>query len=491
MKKVPYMTLGIGVASMALATAGALNLYNAPVVHGADLDGAVATLQDLSDTYAKVAAETSQAVVYIEISKSMAVPTAFPGNRGGNGFPFPRFFDPRGFGGTPPGSGQGEPSPAPVGSGSGFIISPDGYIVTNHHVAGDADGLKVTLEDGRQFDATVVGSDPQTEIALIKIDADDLPTVKLGDSDRVRVGEWILAVGSPFGLDFTVTSGIVSAQGRSQVGIVDYANFIQTDAAINPGNSGGPLINLRGEVIGMNTAILSRTGENNGIGFAIPVNMVKYVVDDLKEDGHVDRGFLGVSIQDLTPDISSWFNIEGDHGAIISDVMEDSPAHKAGLQRDDVVVNFDGHVVNDASALRSRVATSKPGRAMKVDLIRDGKRIEKTVELGRLDDGHDNSSRAMAEEKPHLGLQLQNMNPNIAQQLGFTGDHGVVITGVAPGSQAHRSGIKTGCIITEVNRKPVSNIEDFKEAVENSKNKDSILLSIEKDGHARYVALKR
>ena len=483
-----YKKYGLGIMALAIATVGALGLYKVPVAHGADVDEAVTTLQNLSDTYARVAKDTSHAVVYIEISKTMAVPAGFPG---GNGFPFPRFFDPRGYGVPMPEGQQHDSAPAPVGSGSGFIISPDGYIVTNHHVAGDADGLKVTLEDGRQFDATLVGSDPQTEIALIKIDAEGLPTVKLGDSDHIQVGEWILAVGSPFGLDFTVTSGIVSAQGRSEIGIVDYANFIQTDAAINPGNSGGPLINLRGEVIGMNTAIFSRSGENNGIGFAIPINMVKYVVGELKDHGKVDRGFLGISIQNLTPEIANWFNIEGDHGALISDVVEDSPAYNAGLQQDDIVLSFDGHVVNDAGALRSRVATTAPGKELKLEVLRDGKQIEKTVELGRLDAEDVVTARGTAERSPRLGLQLQDMNDDLAQRLGFTGDHGVVVTGVEQGSQAEREGIEPGCIITEVNRKPVSNVKEFKAAMENEQNKDSVLLNIQKEGHSRYVALKR
>ncbi len=487
MKNSSYKSAALGVLGTAIAAVGTLTLYSPPVVHGESLNDTVSTLQNISDTYVKVAEETSHSVVFIEISKTMATPAAFQGGRGGNGFPMPRSFDPRGYNMPMP---QQQQEPMPVGTGSGFIISPDGYIVTNNHVAADSDGLKVTLEDGRQFDATLVGTDPQTEVALLKIDAEGLPAVTLGDSDKVRVGEWILAVGSPFGLDFTVTSGIVSAQGRSEVGIVDYANFIQTDAAINPGNSGGPLINLRGEVIGMNTAILSQSGGNNGIGFSIPINMVKYVVDDLKDDGKVDRGFLGISIQNLTPELSGWFDLEGDQGALIAEVIEGSPAANAGLQQDDIVLQFDGHVVKDAGALRSRVATTKPGKSLSMEVLRDGQKMEKTIELGRLDSDEIIAGREAQAGQHRMGIHLQDLTPEIAGQLGFTGEHGVVISQVEPGSQADRAGIEPGCIVTEVNRKPVSNVKEFKESLENGKRKDTVLLNVQKDGHSRYVALK-
>jgi len=490
MQKSTLKGYSLGIVGAAVATAGTFALFNTPVVYGADVNDTISTLQNLSDSYVKVAEETSHGVVYIEISKTMAAPVAYPGAPGANGSPFRHFFGPRGNGQPMPQMPQEDAMPAPVGSGSGFIISSDGYIVTNHHVAGEADGLRVTLEDGRRFDATLIGSDPQTEVALIKIDAEDLPTVRLGDSDGVRVGEWILAVGSPFGLDFTVTSGIVSAQGRSEVGIVDYANFIQTDAAINPGNSGGPLINLRGEVVGMNTAILSRSGGNNGIGFAIPINMVKYVVDDLKDDGKVDRGFLGVSIQNLTPELSNWFEIEGDQGALIAEVVEGSPAYEAGLEQDDIVVRFDGHVVHDASALRSRVATTKPGKATPVEVLRDGKKVEKSVKLGRLDSDEVVAERSTPQGNRRLGLQLQDLDDSIAEQLGYTGETGVVIADVLAGSPAAREGLRRGTIVTEVNRQPVSSVQEFKDAMEKGKKNDTVLLNITRDGHSRYVALQ-
>ena len=489
MYKSRIMYYSLGLAGAAVAMAGLLNLLNTPVAHGAVPDGGIATLQELSDTYVRVAEDTSRAVVSIEISRNIPEPASF--RRGPGGIPLP-FFDPRGSGGAMPRGADPGGMPAPAGSGSGFIISQDGYIVTNHHVAGEADALSVTLHDGRTFAADLVGSDPQTEVALLKIDADDLPVVKLGDSDALKVGEWILAVGSPFGLTHTVTSGIISAQGRSEVGIVDYADFIQTDAAINPGNSGGPLINLRGEVIGMNTAILSRSGGNNGIGFAIPIKMVKHIVDDIKDDGKVVRGYLGVSIQSLTPDIAEWFGVASGHGAVIAEVLEGSPAERAGLEKDDVVLRLNGQPVNDAAALRSRVATSSPDSELVLEILRGGETREKTVRLGRLESDEIVARGAAPETETdsRLGLHLQNMNADIAAQLGHTGESGVVVARVAPGSRAHRAGLQPGTVVTEVNRRPVSSVKEFQEALEEGKKNNSVLLSVQKDGHSRYVAMK-
>jgi serine protease DegQ len=269
------------------------------------------------------------------------------------------------------------------GVGSGFIVTPDGYIVTNNHVAAEADGLKVTLQDGRVFDATVVGTDPQTEVALLKVDATGLPTVTLGDSDKVRVGEWVLAVGSPFGLDHTVTSGIVSAQGRSEVGIVDYANFIQTDAAINPGNSGGPLINLHGEVIGMNTAILSSSGGSNGIGFAIPVSTARQVMESLIRDGQVTRGWIGVEPRDLTPEIAETFNLPLKEGVLITGVLHNGPAALGGVRPGDVVVEVASQKVANTAQLLNAVAALKPGEAAQLRLLRGGQSLTAMVTVAK------------------------------------------------------------------------------------------------------------
>lgn len=482
----------IGLAGAVIAIAGTLGFYHMPQADGAAADRPISTLQDLSDAYVEVAEATSHAVVYIEVSREVETPPMM--RRGPGGFPFPRFFDPRGPGMGPQGPGgprEAPSDPRAVGRGSGFILSPDGYIVTNHHVAGEADRIQVTLEDGRNFDATLVGSDPQTEIALIKIDAEGLPTVTLGDSDNVKAGEWILAIGSPFGLDHSVSAGIVSAHGRSEVAIVDYANFIQTDAAINPGNSGGPLINLRGEVIGMNTAILSRSGGNNGIGFAIPINMVAHIVDDIRDDGKVVRGYLGVSIQSLDAELSEWFNVESDQGVLIGDVVEDSPADRAGLQKDDIVLRFNGQPVKDALALRSRVATTTPETEVPLSILRDGREMELRVTLGRLESGDVMAGGPVGPggAPAHLGMRLQNLDEDIADQLGYAGKRGVVVAEVQPGSPAHRAGIEPGMLITEANRQPVASLEAFRQALEQSQ-KNTVLLNVHHDGRSRYVALK-
>lgn len=480
----------IGAGLAIVATAGVLSIYLAPAAKGEVADTGINTLQQLSDTYVRVAEDTSRAVVFIEVSKNLPSPASFGPGGDFDGFPFRRFFGPQGFGSPMPQAPQDGGMPQQMGTGSGFIISPDGYIVTNHHVAGEADGIKVTLQDGRSFDAKLIGSDPQTEVALVKVDADNLPVVNMGDSDAVKVGEWILAVGSPFGLDHTVTSGIISAQGRSEVGIVDYANFIQTDAAINPGNSGGPLINLRGEVIGMNTAILSSSGGNNGIGFAIPINMVKHVVEDIRDDGKVVRGFLGVNIQNLTPEIAQWFGVEGDHGALVAEVVEDSPAGRAGLQKDDIVLRFNGQPVNDAAALRSRVATTTPNSDATLEILRNGEKLEKAVRIGELDSKDMLARGTTSGENSRLGLRLQNLDAQTAAQLGYAGEQGVVVAQVEPGSQAQRAGIEPGMLVTEVNRQPVSDVKQFQEALEQGKKNDTVLLNVEKDGQSRYVAMK-
>ena len=366
----------------------ALSPYNAPVANSARTSNPVDGLRDLSDTFVEVAKGASEAVVYIKVWKETGeAPAKFNGLRSTPDETFERFFGPDAR--KRPLAQRPRPTrkQVSIGAGSGFLISSDGYIVTNHHVAGDADRIRVGLADGHEVDAELVGSDPGTEIALIRIIGEGFPVASLGDSDALRVGEWVLAIGNPFGLERTVTSGIVSAQGRSEVSIVDYANFIQTDAAINPGNSGGPLVNLDGEVIGMNTAILSPSGVNNGIGFAIPINIVKYVAAELRDNGTVTRGFLGVSVQDLTPELANRLDVEQNRGALIADVSPGSPADGAGLRRDDVVIEYEGRLVEDSRSFRTRVATTAPGRDVKLGIIRDRKHIVKTVTLGSLERG--------------------------------------------------------------------------------------------------------
>ncbi len=500
MKSIRMLTLGCLFGGMA-AVIGAVAMVSVPVKGAERSDATPATqtnalpsAQALSDAFAEVAEKASPAVVFIDIEKELrGTPAAFYGPGGEQGDPrelFKHFFFGPGMG-MPDGDEPMMPKggPVPVGQGSGFIISQDGYIVTNNHVVGDADRLRVTLQDGRKFDAKTIGSDPQTEIALIKVDAKDLPTLPLGDSDKLRVGEWVLAIGNPFGLSHSVTSGIVSARGRGNVGIVDYADFIQTDAAINPGNSGGPLLNMRGEVIGMNTAIVSRTGGNNGVGFSIPVNMVKYIVDQLRDHGSITRGYLGISIQDLTPDLAKWFGIPEGHGVLVADVAKDSPAERAGLHRDDVILEMNGKPIDEIGSFRSHVSTSPSGKPIELTLVRKGERMTKSVEVGSLPTEHMAKNGEQKIEHSEIGLAVQGLTDDVAKRLGYEGENGVVVAEVTPGSSAARAGIKPGMLVEEVNRERVNNPREFENAIKKTAKDKSALLLLKDGQGTRYATL--
>ncbi len=458
----------------------------------------VAALNQLSDAFAQVSEDASPAVVFIRVEMETR------GQRMPQGWQHPNipndlydfFFSPR----APqrqapqrqgPRGPQGRQAPrhVPYGQGTGFIFSEDGYIVTNHHVVGDADRIQVTLSDGREMEAELVGSDPKTEIAVIKVDEDNLPSVPLGDSDALRVGEWVLAIGNPFGLSHTVTAGIVSARGRGEVGITDYSDYIQTDAAINPGNSGGPLLNLEGKVVGMNTAIVSRSGGYMGIGLAIPINMVKFVADQLMENGEIRRGFLGVGIQNVTQDLADWFDLKDGKGVLISEVMEDSPAERAGIERDDIVVEFDGQPAEEVQSFRSRVASTTPGKRVPIVVIRGGKRVTKHVKIGTLDEETQRTARTPGGVKTDLGLSVQNLTDELAERFGYEGESGVIVSQVEPNSPAAAAGIETGMLIQEVNREAVRNTRDFEDALGNGE-RDAVLLLVSDGQFSRYVALK-
>jgi serine protease Do len=480
--------------AIALVAAAALMGLNSKPATAADNTQSLSVVQALSNTFEQVATKSSPAVVNIRVEKDVkGNPALFNGQGGMPMDPqgmLERFFGQQMGGQEMQEHAAPDQGTVPVGEGSGFIVSEDGFIVTNHHVAGDADHLKVTLEDGRSFDAKLVGSDPQTEIALIKVDAHGLPTVKFSDSDSLRVGEWVMAIGSPFGLRHSVTSGIVSARGRGNVGIVDYADFIQTDASINPGNSGGPLLDMNGDVVGMNTAIMSRTGGSNGIGFAIPANMVKYIVDQLRDHGAITRGFLGVSIQELTPELAKWFGVNEGHGVLIADVSKDSPAEKAGLQRDDVIVAFDGQPVGEIGAFRSHVSTTTPGKKFGLTILRKGERVEKTVDVGSLPTEKMASANTPGQpEHSKLGVAVQGLTDDLARRMGYEGENGVIVAQVAPGSEAARAGVKPGMLIREVNRQPVNNPREFQEAVKKDSREHTALLLVQEGQSSRYVAL--
>ncbi len=378
--------------------------------------------------------------------------------------------------------------------GSGVIVSPDGYIVTNNHVVEKADEIKVTLLDNRTLKGSLVGADPKTDVAIIKIAANDLPTLAWGDSDRLQVGEFVLAIGSPYGLSHTVTMGIISAVGRANVGIADYEDFIQTDAAINPGNSGGPLVNIKGELIGINTAIFSRTGGYQGIGFAVPSNMVRLVMDQLIRNGKVTRGWIGVSIQELTPELAQEFGLTRSKGALVSDVVKDSPAGRAGIVRGDIILGLNGKEIRDVSSLRNMVAQSRAGSEIMLRLLRSGKEFTVKVTIAELPREvagvqpdrlpHDTEARVLT------GLTVMDLSREIVRQLGFDKDEkGVVVVRVEPGSPADDAEIKKGDIIKEINKKEIYNLEGFNRIATNIRRNESVLLFVNRGGKKFYVIL--
>ncbi len=373
------------------------------------------------------------------------------------------------------------------GLGSGVIVDKRGYILTNNHVIRGADEIKVTLADKREFKGIVVGTDPKTDLAVIKIDADNLPVLPLGDSDSLKAGETVLAIGNPFGLTQTVTTGIVSATGRANVGVADYEDFIQTDAAINPGNSGGALVNVKGELIGINTAIFSTSGGYQGIGFAIPSNMAKAVMESLIRSGKVVRGWLGVSIQPLTSDLVKQFRLSDKDGVLVGDVVEDSPAEKAGIQRGDVIVEFRGVPVKDVRHLRKLVADSAPGKVASVKLIRDGK--VRTVDVKIAEMPSDVIAQAEGVDNQLKGVVVQSVTPQLRESLSIPKRiNGVIVTDVDEESPAVGA-IEKNDVIMEINRKPVTNVKDYEEIVSQIRRGEDVLLLIYRKGSTLYVPL--
>ncbi len=447
--------------------------------------GAVAALPD----FAALAEKLSAAVVNVSTTSQGEAPSI----GGGEGGP---------FGGDP--HGQGNPhefwepferffGPLPRrpfkqrSLGSGFIINRDGYILTNNHVIENADEIVVRTVDEKEYKAKVVGRDSKTDIAVIKIDdAKDLTTVTMGNSDDLRVGEWVMAIGNPFGLEHTVTAGIVSAKGRF-IGQGSYDNFIQTDAAINPGNSGGPLINLKGEVVGINTAIFSRSGGNIGIGFAIPVNVAKDLLPELEEKGKVTRGWLGVMIQRVTPDIAESLGLPAPKGALVADVMKDGPAQAAGLKVGDVIVEFDGHAIKESTELPMLVARTAVGKTVTLKVVRDKGTQSFSLKIGEL---KEEETAVAGGKEESFGLTVQPLTPEIAESLGLGEDvKGVVVSSVAPGSSADEAGMRRGDVILEVNREPVKDLSSYRKALKASKGK-SVLFLVRRGENTIFMALK-
>jgi serine protease Do len=439
----------------------------------------VAAVQGLPD-FVILAKKLSPVVVNISTTQVGGGGPGF-GSPFGEDDPFAEFWK-RFFGNPVPRGPQRQKS-----LGSGFIIDADGSILTNNHVVENAEKIVVKLADGREFEAKVTGRDSKTDIAVIKIsDKGNLPVAVLGDSDRVEVGEWIVAIGNPFGLDNTVTSGIVSAKGR-HIGAGPYDNFIQTDASINPGNSGGPLINLRGEVVGINTAIFSRTGGNIGIGFAIPINLAKELVPQLKAKGKVTRGWLGVVIQRVTPEIAESLGLDHARGALVASVAKDGPAEVAGIKVGDVIVEFDGKEIKDSNDLPILVARTPVDRKARVKILRDKKEVSLTVAIGEL---KEEEVVASASEKGDLGLTVQKLTPQIAESLGLDRIEGLVITAVESGSPAEEAGLRRGDVILEIDRKPVRSLSDYRKVLEGSKKGKGLLFLVRRGDSTLFLALK-
>jgi len=373
--------------------------------------------------------------------------------------------------------------------GSGVIVSSNGYILTNSHVIKDAEEIKVLLSDKREFQGKIIGTDPRTEVAVIKIDAQDLPTISWGDSDKLKVGEVVMAIGSPFGLNQTVTMGIVSAVGRANVGIADYEDFIQTDAAINPGNSGGALVNARGELVGINTAIFSTTGGYQGIGFAIPSNMAKAVMDSLIKTGKVIRGWLGVSIQPLTPELAKQFNLEKEYGgALVGDVIENSPAEKAGIIRGDVIIEYNGKKVDEPYNLRNTVANTPPGEIAELKVIRNGKIETIKVMIGELPT---EAQKAPTIEYKNVlrGISVRELTPELYRQMNISEKiKGVIIAEISPDSPAEGK-LMEDDIIQEINRKAIANLKDYESIVSEIKPDEIVLLLVFRKGSSVFITI--
>jgi serine protease Do len=451
------------------------------------------------DSFADLAAAISPSVVNITTTTVIAAP-AGPGPIVPRGSPFEDFF--RDFGGQGDGQGDGQggdgPSAPPQRSnalGSGFVISADGYIVTNNHVIEGADEISIEFFSGKKLDAKLVGTDTKTDIALLKVDSPDpLPFVSFGDSDHMRVGDWVMAMGNPLGQGFSVSAGIVSARNRELSGTYD--DFIQTDAAINRGNSGGPLFNMDGQVIGVNTAILSPNGGSIGIGFSMASNVVSKVVDQLKQFGETRRGWLGVRIQDVTPDVAEAMNLAAPKGALVTDVPK-GPAMDAGMKAGDVITTFDGVEVADTRELVRRVADTAVGKAVPVVVLREGKPVTLSITLGRREEAEADEKPGQAKpekpvEKDLLGMKLTALTPERVTEMGLPpGTEGLVVTSIDEKGDAYGKGLRSGDVITEAGQQKIAKVEDLEARIKEAKDagRKSLLLLIKREGEPRFVAV--
>lgn len=477
--KARFFLTGFTRRLLAFITIFGLILYMAP-------GGAQETLEDLKPVkslekvFIMVAKNVQPAVVNITVERTLKEARIFsPFDEDFfKGTPFEDFFEdfetqPRRY------------RPKEKSAGSGIIITRSGYILTNNHVVAAADRIEIKLSDGRKFKASVIGQDPQTDLAVIKISADNLPVATLGDSDKLEVGQWVLAVGNPFGLEQTVTVGVVSAKGRSGLGTGTYEDFIQTDASINPGNSGGPMVNIDGEVVGINTMIF---GLGTGIGFAIPINLAKRIMDDLIQQGGVIRPWIGVEVQDLTPELAQHFEVKEERGALVSQIYPESPAEKSGLKVGDVVISVDGKPIKGANELLKEMLLKKIGNPVTLEVIRQGKKKEIVLYPEKL-------SPKKVEEvsqkgtKENIGLKVENVPLDLAERLGIEGS-GVLITEIEKGSPADRFGLRKGDIIKELNRQKIKNVDDFNQAMSQANLEEGLLFLINRGGVNIFISMR-
>jgi serine protease Do len=443
-------------------------------------------LQSLQDAFVQVAQAVKPAVVNIATTQKPRQPEGRRGQQVPPQFrgPFRDFFGEdffeRFFG--------DQPQRERHSLGSGVIVDKRGYILTNNHVIEQADEIEVRLSDKRKFKATVVGKDSKTDLAVIKVEADgELPVARLGDSGKIRIAEWVMAIGNPFGLDQTVTVGVVSAVGRSDVGITTYEDFIQTDASINPGNSGGPLVNLSGEVVGINTAIVA---SGQGIGFAIPINMAREIKDRLIAQGKVVRGWLGIGIQELTEELASQFGVKPEEGVLVGNVMKDSPADRGGLKAGDIIQEFNEVKITGVRQLQKEVAGSPINAPAKVKILREKQSLTLTAVLGEQPTEVAAAPGGTAvEPAERYGFSVQDLSPELREQLTLPEAIGVVVSGVEEGGPAARAGIRPGDIITQVNREPVKNVQEFSRILGQTRRGGNLLLLVQRDGGSRFVVL--
>ncbi|MDT8452708.1 MAG: DegQ family serine endoprotease [Gammaproteobacteria bacterium] len=460
------------------------------------VDAGIEALRESGKAFSSVAKSVSPSVVFVQVEGTVSGERAAP-----LPFPFDEDFFKRFFGDAFPGfqSPQDynhQPQPRIQSQGSGFVFSvKDGllinktYIMTNNHVVEGADNVMVKFMDGHEYQAEITGRDPQSDVAVIEINTDSRPALKLGDSSKLDVGEWVVAIGNPFGLSHTLTVGVVSATGRTSLGINDYEDFIQTDAAINVGNSGGPLVNLVGEVIGMNTAIFTRSGGYMGIGFAIPINMAKQIAMQLIDKGEVSRSYLGIVIQPLTTELAKAFGLRQGQGILVAEVVENSPADRAGLQPGDVIIAFRGEAVSDIGAFRNQVSMTAPGTKEELTIIRDGKRKNVSVTLAAHIPETVTAKSPPSQSTSQLGLTVQTLSAELAKQFNARAGEGVVVTEVKRGSVAALAGINVGTIILQVNHKSIATAEEFAHEITKADKSRPILLLIRFGEVQRYVSL--